>query len=212
MTPRLLTAGDRAVLVAVDGLDEALRVARGLGGLRDVEDVVPAGESVLVRFRPGVDLGARRGDLESLVARALHAYAGAPQREADEVVVVVVVRYDGPDLDDVARASGLTTAEVVAAHTATVWTAAFAGFAPGFVYLVGGDPRLVAPRRPEPRAAVEPGSVALAGDYCGIYPSRSPGGWQLIGSTEHVMWDVSADPPAAVVPGMRVRFVDGGAA
>ena len=57
---------------------------------------------------------------------------------------------------------------------------------------------------------MEPGSVALAGDYCSVYPSRTPGGWQLIGSTEHVMWDVDADPPAAVVPGVRVRFVDGG--
>ena len=210
MTPRLLPAGDRAVLVAVDGIDQALRVARGLGALREVEDVVPAGESVLVRFRSGADLGARLEDLELLVGRALHAYAAAPTAESGESVVVV--SYHGPDRDDVARASGLTTAEVVAAHTATVWTAAFAGFAPGFVYLVGGDPRLVAPRRPEPRAAVEPGSVALAGDYCGIYPSRSPGGWQLIASTTHVMWDVDADPPAAIVPGMRVRFVDGGAA
>ncbi len=209
MTPRLLPAGDRAVLVAVDGIDQALRVARGLGALREVEDVVPAGESVLVRFRPGADLGARLGDLEVLVSRALHGYSASPTAEGAEISVVVA--YDGPDLDDVARASGLTAAEVVAAHTSTVWTAAFAGFAPGFVYLVGGDPRLVAPRRSEPRAAVEPGSVALAGDYCGVYPSRSPGGWQLIGSTAHVMWDVEADPPAAIVPGMRVRFVDGGA-
>lgn len=208
MTASLLPAGDRAVLVAVDGLDDALRVARGLGALREVEDVVPAGESVLVRFRPGADLGARLEDLALLVDRALSAYVAPVADDATEFVIVV--RYDGPDLDDVARASGLTTAEVVEAHTATPWTAAFAGFAPGFVYFAGGDPRLVAPRRPEPRAAVEPGSVALAGDYCSVYPSRTPGGWQLIGSTEHVMWDVDADPPAAVVPGMRVRFVDGG--
>lgn len=208
MTYRLRPAGDRAALVAVDGLDEALRVAHGLGGLRDVEDVVPAGESVLVRFRSGVDLGVRLDELALLVERALTAYAVPPPVDAGEVVIVV--RYDGPDLDEVARASGLSRDEVVAAHTATPWTAAFAGFAPGFVYLTGGDPRLVAPRRPEPRAVVEPGSVALAGDYCSVYPSRTPGGWQLIGSTEHVMWDVAADPPAAVVPGMRVRFVDGG--
>ena len=208
MTASLLPAGDRAVLVAVDGLDDALRVARGLGALREVEDVVPAGESVLVRFRPGADLGARLEDLALLVDRALSAYVAPVADDATEVVIVV--RYDGPDLDDVARASGLSRDEVVAAHTATPWTAAFAGFAPGFVYLTGGDPRLIAPRRPEPRAVVEPGSVALAGDYCSVYPSRTPGGWQLIGSTEHVMWDASADPPAAVVPGMRVRFVDGG--
>lgn len=210
MTYRLRPAGDRAALVAVDGLDEALRAAHGLVGLRDVEDVVPAGESVLVRFRSGVDLGVRLDELALLVDRAMTAYAVPPPVDAGEVVIVV--RYDGPDLDDVARASGLTRDEVVAAHTGSPWTAAFAGFSPGFVYLTGGDPRLVAPRRQEPRAAVEPGSVALAGDYCSVYPSRTPGGWQLIGSTEHVMWDVSADPPAAVVPGMRVRFVDGGAA
>ncbi|HET7899756.1 MAG TPA: carboxyltransferase domain-containing protein [Candidatus Nanopelagicales bacterium] len=204
---RVLPAGDRAVLVAVDSLDDALRAAHGLGALRDVEDLVPAGESVLVRFRPGVDLGARLPDLGLLVDRALST--SVPVEVSGEEVVLVV-RYDGPDLDDVARASGLTRAEVVAAHTGTAWTAAFAGFSPGFVYLVGGDPRLVAPRRAEPRAAVEPGSVALAADYCSVYPTRSPGGWQLIGSTEHVMWDAAADPPAAIVPGMRVRFVDGG--
>jgi KipI family sensor histidine kinase inhibitor len=209
VTYRLLPAGDRAALVAVDALDDALRVAAGLAPLRDVEDVVPAGESVLVRFRPGADLGARLEDLELLVGRALATSASLARSEAEEVVLVV--RYDGPDLDEVARASGLTPEEVVAAHTGTAWTAAFAGFAPGFVYLTGGDPRLVAPRRAEPRAAVDPGSVALAGDYCSVYPSRTPGGWQLIGSTEHVMWDADADPPAAVVPGMRVRFVDGGA-
>ena len=213
MTHRLLPCGDRAVLVDVEGLDSALRVASGLASLREVEDVVPAGESVLVRFRAGADLADVVGQLDLLVERALSAYAG-PAPATTRAEVVIPVRYDGPDLDDVARASGLTPAELVAAHTGSAWTAAFAGFAPGFAYLTGGDPRIVAPRRTEPRAVVEPGSVAVAGDYCGVYPSRSPGGWQLIGRTDVVMWDVDADPPAAVVPGDRVRFValDGGAA
>jgi KipI family sensor histidine kinase inhibitor len=98
-------------------------------------------------------------------------------------------------------------AEVVSAHTATPWRVGFGGFAPGFAYLVGGDPRLEVPRRAEPRPSVPAGAVGLAGRYSGIYPRSSPGGWQLIGHTDAVLFDVDADPPALLQPGMTVRFV-----
>lgn len=209
MTHRLLPCGDRAVLVEVDGIDAAVAAAAAVGALDGIVDVVPADGTVLVRFAGGADLAAEVPRIDALLVRVLReatAYGEAASRE-----LVVPVVYDGPDLGAVAAASGLTVDEVVAAHTAIPWRAAFVGFAPGFVYLVGGDPRLVAARRAEPRSSVPPGSVALAGPYCGIYPSASPGGWQLIGRTDLVLWDAAAEPPATIEPGMSVRFADTGA-
>ncbi len=103
-------------------------------------------------------------------------------------------------------------AEVTAAHEASHWEVAFCGFVPGFAYLVGGDPRLEVPRRSTPRTVVPAGAVALAGRYSGIYPRPSPGGWQLIGHTDTVLWDVRREPPALLRPGVRVRFLNLGEA
>jgi biotin-dependent carboxylase-like uncharacterized protein len=119
---------------------------------------------------------------------------------------VLDVVYDGPDLDEVGRLTGLGAAGVVAAHTGTPWRVAFCGFAPGFGYLAGGDPRLRVPRRESPRAEVPSGAVGLAGEYSGVYPRRSPGGWQLIGRTAAGLWDLRHDSPALLRPGMTVRF------
>jgi KipI family sensor histidine kinase inhibitor len=108
--------------------------------------------------------------------------------------------YDGPDLKAVAALTGLSVAEVVAAHTATPWRVGFGGFAPGFAYLVGGDPRLEVPRRPEPRPSVPAGAVGLAGRYSGVYPRSSPGGWQLIGHTDAVLFDRTVRRVRSSVP------------
>lgn len=116
------------------------------------------------------------------------------------------VVYDGPDLDEVARMTGLSADEVVAAHTATPVRVGFGGFAPGFAYLVGGDSRLHVPRRAEPRTRVPQGAVGLAGEFSGVYPRETPGGWQLIGRTDAVLWDVDRPLPALLVPGNWVRF------
>ena len=105
-----------------------------------------------------------------------------------------------------AQHTGLTVAAVVDAHVATPWRVGFGGFAPGFAYLVGGDPRLAVPRRAEPRTRVPAGSVGLAGEFSGVYPRESPGGWQLIGRTDAVLWDIDRTPPALLRPGMWVRF------
>ena len=105
----------------------------------------------------------------------------------------------------------LTPAEVVAAHTGRPWRVGFGGFAPGFAYLVDGDPRLAVPRRREPRTTVPAGSVALAGAFSGVYPRSSPGGWQLIGRTDALLWDADRPEPALLVPGGWVRFVEVGA-
>ncbi|HEU4361947.1 MAG TPA: carboxyltransferase domain-containing protein, partial [Mycobacterium sp.] len=100
----------------------------------------------------------------------------------------------------------LTTAEVVTAHTASPWLVAFSGSTPGFAYLVGGDPRLAVPRRAEQRPQVPAGAVALAGEFSGIYPRRAPGGWQLIGRTDAVLWDIGRPSPALLTPGLSVQF------
>jgi KipI family sensor histidine kinase inhibitor len=97
---------------------------------------------------------------------------------------------------------------VIAAHTGTPWRVGFGGFAPGFAYLVGGDPRLVVPRRDSPRTKVPAGAVALAGEFSAVYPRESPGGWQLIGTTELVMWDIERESPALMTPGATVRFME----
>ena len=106
-----------------------------------------------------------------------------------------------------AALTGLTGAEVVRRHAGREWTVAFCGFAPGFAYLTGGDPALRVPRRDTPRTAVPAGSVGLADGFSGAYPRRMPGGWQLIGRTDAVLWDLDRQPPALLPPGTRVRFV-----
>jgi KipI family sensor histidine kinase inhibitor len=129
-------------------------------------------------------------------------------REAAAAAVELPVRYDGEDLDEVADLLGLTRADVIALHTSSDWRVAFCGFAPGFAYLVTDHDRLRVPRRASPRPSVPAGSVGLAGEFSGVYPRSSPGGWQLIGSTDAVLWDPSASRPALLAPGTRVRFVE----
>ncbi|QVT79503.1 putative protein YbgJ [Nocardioides aquaticus] len=213
---RVRAYGDRAVLVelattqeAVDwaaGLETLLGSAAGAGGAEQLEQVVPAARSVLVVARDGVPVVEVRRLLDRVEPRP-----AAASDEGDVLEVPTV--YDGEDLADVASLTGLTEEQVVAAHTGQTWRVAFAGFAPGFGYLLGEDDRLHVPRRDEPRTRVPEGSVGLAGAYSGVYPTASPGGWQLLGRTDLVLWDVDRDPPALLRPGVRVRFVDvGGAA
>ena len=181
-----------------------------------VTDLVPAARTVLVVARAGADLGAlRRTITDSLDGIP----AVAPESVGREIEIVV--RYDGVDLDDVATHLGVSVAQVIEAHTSGRWRVAFTGFAPGFGYLVSADAdrdsehpdsqALAVPRRASPRTSVPAGSVALAGEYCGIYPRSSPGGWQLIGTTDAVLWDEHRDPPALLAPGTLVRFADASA-
>ncbi|MGH8970633.1 MAG: 5-oxoprolinase subunit B family protein, partial [Actinomycetes bacterium] len=138
--------------------------------------------------------------------------APPPRPAADGGLVELPVRYQGPDLHEVARRWGMSPAEVVVRHTSTAFTVAFCGFSPGFAYLSGLPPRLEVPRRATPRVEVAAGSVGLAGPWCAVYPSASPGGWQIIGRTAVPLFHVDRDPPALLVPGTRVRFVDDGSA
>ena len=213
--PRLLRCGEHAALVECDSLEQVLAVsdavraavAAGEHGFLDVIDVVPAATTVLVIIADGGNLSLVRPALSRLATDA-SVRAGRSLGEEDAETVEIGVHYDGPDLDDVAEMTGLTRHEVIQAHTGTSWRVAFGGFAPGFAYLTGGDSRLQGPRRSEPRTTVPAGSVALAGEYSAVYPRSSPGGWQLIGHTDAVIWDLERDPPALLRPGTVVRFVE----
>jgi KipI family sensor histidine kinase inhibitor len=123
-------------------------------------------------------------------------------------VVELPVVFDGADLADVAELTRRSLADVVGALTTAELTVAFCGFAPGFGYLTGLPADLHVPRRTTPRTRVPAGSVGLAGPFAGVYPQASPGGWQLVGRTDAVLFDVDRDPPALLSPGTVVRFRD----
>lgn len=202
----LLPYGDRAILVELADfaarrrLDAALRRTP----LDGVVEHVPGAVTVLVRV-------AEAGCLER-VAAALRTLPLEEQTLAETSqaarVVEIGVRYDGADLAEVAGHLSLSVEEVVARHVGQTWTVEFSGFAPGFGYLVGEQGGLDVPRRDSPRTRIPAGAVALAGPFTGVYPRPSPGGWQLIGSTEERMWDEARQPPALFTPGARVRFVE----
>ena len=196
--------GDLALLLEFDSTAEVLAWADALrtADLPGVLDIVPASRTVLLTHAAARYREPNRRRLATLRVDGA-AVLDPFEPRAD---VVIEVTYDGEDLDDVARLTGLTVDEVVAAHTATLVRVGFGGFAPGFAYLVHGDPRLHVPRRAEPRTRVPAGAVALAGEFTGVYPGESPGGWQLIGRTDAVLWDVDRDPPALLASGRWVQF------
>ena len=197
---RVLPCGDRALLVEVAGLSAVAAVRSALEGspLPGQRDLVPAARTVLVVLdRPPTDVDVatlRRLDL------------AAPTRGTAGSSVELRVVFDGADLADVAELTGRSVPALVEALTTAQLTVAFGGFAPGFGYLSGLPDDLHVPRRATPRTRVPAGSVALAGPFAGVYPQASPGGWQLVGRTDAVLFDVDRDPPALLVPGTSVRL------
>lgn len=192
--------GTRTVLAELSGLQDVLALQTALleAPLPGQQDVLAAAETVMVRAESPA--AARR------IGRALlELDLTAPGEQAGGLVVIDTV-YDGEDLAEAGKLTGLGTDGVIAAHTGQVWTVAFAGFAPGFGYMVGENQALEVPRRSSPRTAVPAGSVALAGNYSAVYPRKSPGGWQLIGRTGARMWDLERPEPALASPGHRVQF------
>lgn len=195
--------GDRVdpeVHCRVAGLAERLAAA----ALPGVVELVPAYAAVTVFF------DAEQVSAEA-VRRAIARIAAAPNNEAaapaPSRLVSIPVRYDGPDLADVASRTGLPADEVICRHAGREYEVYLLGFAPGFAYLGDLDPALVLPRRSSPRTRVPAGSVAIAGAQTAVYPLATPGGWHLIGSTPLVMFDPSRDPAALLRAGDRVRFV-----
>jgi inhibitor of KinA len=206
--------GDAALLVRLgDAIDESTHMRVRLAHARlshmlataAVFDVVPAFTTVAVHYDPA------RTTYQALVPRVADLLR---QLEAERLPesrqVTIPVRYGGgygPDLEHVARHAGLTPEEVVRLHAAGDYLVHMIGFAPGFPYLGGLDPRLACPRRDQPRTRVPNGSVGIGGSQTGIYPFDSPGGWQLIGRTEVVLFDADRQPPSLLAAGDRVRFM-----
>lgn len=199
---RVLPCGDTALLVELDTLDDVLGLTATLreNPPAGVAEIVPAARTLLLICRPDV------GDLRAIadVVQRTPAHAGTPPAVGN---VEIPVRYDGADLADVAELTGLAEREIVERHLGSSWTVAFCGFSPGFGYLVPDEDWPQVPRRDNPRTRVPPGAVGLAGEFSGVYPRESPGGWQLIGRTDLTIFDLDADPPALLRPGVRVRFV-----
>jgi KipI family sensor histidine kinase inhibitor len=193
--------GAFGVLAEVDDLSTVHRLASAVhaADLPGLVEVVPGYRTLLVTAGSAADL--------TRVREALPALDLPQVEEVRARLVEVPVVYDGADLPEVAALTGLSEAEVVRRHTAPDYLVAFLGFAPGFPYLVGLDPALHVPRRRTPRTSVPAGSVGLAGPQTGIYPQPTPGGWQLIGRTQTVLFDVSREPPALLAAGDRLRFV-----
>lgn len=184
-----------------DANAHAHALARALRTIGEVEEVVPGARTVLVHLRPGAEPSA------GLLA-ALEAPTTIAERSEGRVIEIPV-RYDGPDLSDVARAAGLDEDGVVRRHADAAYRVGFIGFSPGFAYLLGLPAELVMPRLETPRTRIPAGSVGIAGPYTGVYPRATPGGWRLIGRTDVELFDPAKDPPALLSPGDRVRFVPG---
>lgn len=188
---------ERAILLA------GALTARALPGVRDV---VPAYCTVGVHFDPlRTDLSAVQHAIAD-DSRRLGEIESVPDRD----VVEIAVQYggeSGPDLASVAEWSGLTPAEVVERHAGRTYRVYMLGFVPGFAYMGRVDASIAAPRHRAPRERVPAGSVGIAGEQTGIYPIVSPGGWQLVGRTDHILFHSGRTPPNLLAPGDLVRFV-----
>jgi KipI family sensor histidine kinase inhibitor len=205
--PDIEPLGDRALTIRLgDSMDRALaalarQLASRLRTTPGVLEAVPGYATVTAFYDPAAT------SYELLAAALTSMTAMTPADQAMGAEHVIPVRYDGPDLDEVARRTGLTTSQVVERHAAGAYTVYLIGFVPGFAYLGDLDPALDLPRRGEPRTRVPAGSVAIAGRQTAVYPLDTPGGWHLIGQTDISMFDPMADPPAKLAAGDRVRFV-----
>lgn len=198
---RFLPAGSDALLVELDDLETTLALFDALNSDRPegIVELVPAARTLLLRFDRLVTDRSRLIDVMSQVDLSARR---TRQGQRFEIPVV----YDGEDLAEVAEILGWTVAELIRRHSAATYTVGFTGFAPGFAYMTCDDPALDVPRRQSPRQRIPAGSVALGGKFSGIYPTDSPGGWQLLGRTPLAMWDTTRARAALLAPGDQVRF------
>jgi KipI family sensor histidine kinase inhibitor len=192
--------------ISDDSYAAVARLTHGLAGVRGVLNLHPAYASVLIDFDP------RRythEQIERLVRDCLESPA-AP--DAPSRLIEIPVRFggeSGPDLEDVARHTGLAAERVVELFTSAVYAVYFVGFSTCFPYLGGLPAELATPRLPAPRKHVPEGSVAIGGSQAGVYPLASPGGWRVIGRTSLALFDRKATPPPLLRMGDRVRFREG---
>lgn len=208
--PRIFPLGDQALVCELPPpatlayQKRVWHVARMARDWPHVLDVVPGMNNVTLVFDP------LHADPDGLAIQLRGAWARAPVEETACRVVEIPVRYGGeagPDLESVAQHTGYSPREVVERHAAGEYVVFFLGFQPGFAYMGGLDASLATPRRHEPRFAVPAGSVGIGGEQTGIYPATSPGGWQLIGRSDMVLFDPARTPSTALLPGDKVRFI-----
>jgi KipI family sensor histidine kinase inhibitor len=202
---RALPCGSAALLLELDSLEDVLALYTALADSPPpgVFDLVPAARTLMLHFDASLTAPAA-------VERAAREVPPRPEDRPTGELVEIPVVYDGEDLEEVGELTGWGARGVVERHGGEEWTVAFCGFAPGFGYMVGASGEWSVPRRSTPRTRVPSGAVALAGEFAGVYPRESPGGWQLIGHTDLPMFDLERDPPALLTPGTRVRFLDAG--
>jgi KipI family sensor histidine kinase inhibitor len=203
--------GDRGLLREIEGEDAlaANALARSLyesiraRSLAEVEDLIPGARSLLLLLRPGMTPSA---ELENILADP-SATKPVSETITFHEILVAYGGSDGPDLEELARIHDLEPQALVTAHSSTIYTVGFLGFAPGFAYLLGLPDALATPRLATPRIRAPAGSVAIGGEFTAVYPRESPGGWRIIGRTEAILFDHRRGPPARMLPGDRVRFV-----
>lgn len=197
--------GEAAWLLELGGSAQVLAALHALRvrGDPDVRELVPGAATLLVVLdaAPMLDASALRA-----IEDAARSTVAPPALDATGRLHRIPVRYDGADLADLASRAGLAVADVIARHAAAEYRVAFVGFQPGFAYLAGLPSELHAPRLVAPRPRVPAGSVAIGGEWTGVYPLATPGGWNLLGTTDVVLFDATADPPALLQPGDVVRF------
>ena len=204
-------ASDRSILVSfgdeisLDMHRQVLRCTQMLQGVRGILNVHPAFSTVLIDFDPRLRTHA---EVEAWLEERLTEEAGELPPAARTVEIPVCYGGEfGPDLEDVARHTSLTPRQVVDLHTSADYVVYFVGFSTCFPYLGGLPPQLATPRLAAPRKLVPAGSIGIAGGQTGVYPIASPGGWRLIGRTSLRLFDASAEPPALLRMGDRLRFV-----
>lgn len=196
-----VTVGEQVEVATVRRVHALARRVRD-SALAGVREVVPGYSALTIFFDPTSTTHARVAD----AVRALATTADALEEDTTPRTHHIPVRYEGPDLGEVADRCGLRPDDVVALHSAPTYTVLLLGFAPGFGYLGPLDPRLHLPRRDTPRPRVPAGSVAIAGAQTAVYPLDTPGGWHLLGATTARLWDPERSEPALLAPGDQVRF------
>jgi len=211
--PRFLSGGDRAIFVEFgDSIDPDinqrvidLKLAIEKAGIPGVVESVPSYRSLLVYFEP---LQISAPELRETVYRLLQSPIGRElsKRKLIEIPVVYGGEF-GPDLELVAKHNNLSAAEVVQIHSGTRYLIYMIGFMPGFPYLGGMSPKLMTPRKTTPRLKIPAGSVGIASNQTGIYPTESPGGWQIIGRTPLKLFEPTREPPALLQAGDYLTFV-----
>jgi inhibitor of KinA len=212
---RIEPLGDSALIIRVveefepeKTPDAVLRAMRELesAALAGVIELAPAYATIGVFFDPGrTGLDALRTEIEEALGKTEPGHSRSETGSTIEVPVCYEDEF-APDLRDVAWHAKLSMGEVVQRHSSATYRVSCVGFTPGFPYLNGLPPELATPRRDSPRKRIPPGSVGIGGTQTGIYPSISPGGWNIIGRTPLRLFDVQREPPALFHAGDRVLF------